>query len=133
MVYFIVFGDTTAQLIGSFKDKKLGAIWYSSRYFYVLLLGAGLAPVIVKKELAELKWLSILLFACVGIFIVTNFWELVIDPEFEPVETPTKEYFAPKMKISFISSLSIILVAYSYQQNVFPVFSSLQVKTNEQY
>jgi len=89
MVYFIVFGDTTAQLIGSFNGHKLGETWYSSRWFYVLLLGTGLAPVIVKKELAELKWLSILLFACVGIFIVTNFWELVIDPKFEPVDTPT--------------------------------------------
>jgi amino acid permease len=116
--------------VGSFNDHALGEIWYSSRYFYVLLLGAALAPVILKKDLAELEWLSIVLFVSIGLFIVVNFWELVIDPKFVPVNTSTKEYFEPKMTIKFISSLSIILVAYSYQQNVFPVFSSLQVKTN---
>jgi amino acid permease len=130
MIYFIVFSDTTGQLVGSFNDHALGEIWYSSRYFYVLLLGAALAPVILKKDLAELEWLSIVLFVSIGLFIVVNFWELVIDPKFVPVNTSTKEYFEPKITIKFISSLSIILVAYSYQQNVFPVFSSLQVKTN---
>ncbi len=84
MIYFIVFSDTTGQLVGSFNGYALGEIWYSSRYFYVLILGAVLTPVILKKELAELEWLSIVLFASIGIFIVVNFWELVIDPKFVP-------------------------------------------------
>jgi amino acid permease len=35
--------------------------------------------------------------------------------------------------IRFISAVSITLVAYSYQFNLYPVYSSLQLKTNQQY
>lgn len=133
MIYFIVFGDTSGQLFGSFGGQELEAVWYSSRYFYVLILGAVLTPVVIKKELAELEWLSIVLFVSIGLFILVNLWELTIDPKFVPIDSTAKEYYSPKVTYQLISSFSIVLVAYSYQQNVFPVYSSLQVKTNEQY
>jgi hypothetical protein len=37
-------------------------------------LGALLTPVILKKELAELEWLSYVLFGAIGLFIITNIW-----------------------------------------------------------
>lgn len=95
IIYFIVFADTTGQLAGSFNGYALGEIWYSSRYVYVLILGAVMTPIILKKELAELDWLAILLFSCIGIFIVANFWELVIDPKFVPETPPSREFWVP--------------------------------------
>lgn len=32
-----------------------------------------------------------------------------------------------------LSGLSITFVAYTYQQNAFPIFQNLKVKTNENY
>lgn len=94
MIYFIVFGDTAGQLIGGFNGYQLGDVWYSSRYFYVIFLGSALIPIVLKKELAELEWLSIVLFASIGIFIVVNFWELV-QPSFVPETPKSKEFYVP--------------------------------------
>lgn len=71
-------------MIGGLNGYELGDIWYSSRYFYVLLLGAALTPVVLKKELAELEWLSIVLFVSIGLFVLVNFIQLTIDKRFVP-------------------------------------------------
>ena len=39
----------------------------------------------------------------------------------------------PKKNWSVISALSSTMLAYSYQQNVFPIFSELKNKTNAEY
>lgn len=82
LVYFIVFGDTSAQLVANLFNEGNMDIWWCERFFYVLLLAAALAPVILKKELAELEWLSWVLFGSIGLFIVINLWQLVGDQHF---------------------------------------------------
>ena len=82
LVYFIVFGDTTAQLVANVFNEGEMTIWWCERFFYVLLLALALLPVIVKKELAELEWLSWVLFASIGLFIITNLWQLEFDKNF---------------------------------------------------
>lgn len=84
MIYFIVFSETSAQLIGGFfGDKALGEVWYSSKYVYVIALAVGLGPVVIKKEIAELEWLSILLGVSIVIFVILSLWLLLIDPRYE--------------------------------------------------
>ena len=39
----------------------------------------------------------------------------------------------PKIGMSTLSSLSVTLLAYSYQQNVFPIYTELREKSNESY
>ncbi len=48
----------------------------------MLILAAALLPVILKKELAELEWLSWVLFGSIGLFIAINLWQLVGDKSF---------------------------------------------------
>jgi amino acid permease len=109
--------------------------FYVARYFYVLLLGLVLLAVILKKELAELEILSWILFASIGLFIVINLWQLCIDPNFQAQKTGlTGDIWAPNHGIPrFISAVSVTLVAYSYQCNLFPIYDSLMDKTNAQY
>ena len=84
MIYFIVFSETSAQLIGGiFGGKELGDVWYSSKTVYVIALGIGLGPIVIKKEIAELEWLSILLGVSIVIFVILSLWLLLIDPRFE--------------------------------------------------
>jgi len=113
MVYFIVFGDTTSQLVATLSGTVWKDNFYTQRFFYDLILGAVLLPVILKKELAELAWVSYVLFVCLGIFVVLNFYILVIDPRFEPPEI-TSEVLVPKARWSTISSLAVTLLAFSY-------------------
>jgi amino acid permease len=101
----------------------------------VLLLAAALTPVILKKELAELEWLSFVLFGAIGLFVFINLYQLELAPQFNYIQqgfnsTMWTPFPSP---IRFISAVSITLVAYSYQFNLYPVYGSLQVKTNQQY
>ena len=48
----------------------------------MLLLAGALTPVILKKELAELEWLSFVLFGAIGLFIFINLYMLEIAPDF---------------------------------------------------
>ena len=72
LIYLIVLSSTLAQFIGGFYGKSLGDVWYSSKPFYVLIIGVSLVAVIIKKELAEMKVLSWLLFGSINIFILMN-------------------------------------------------------------
>ena len=73
MIYFITFGDTMGQFVASFvEDTELGSEFYTSRYFFVLILAVFHIAVILKKELTELWWLSIVLFVSLGLFILCD-------------------------------------------------------------
>jgi amino acid permease len=56
--------------------------WCYDRFFYVFILAALLTPVILKKELAELEWLSFVLFGAIGLFVVINFYQLEFAKDF---------------------------------------------------
>ena len=125
MIYFITFGDTMGQLVASFVDgAALDSDFYTSRYFFVLILAALLIVVILKKELAELEWLSIVLFVSLGLFILCDLIQLFLDPRFEGVPNE-KDFWVPTKELDTISALSVTMLAYSYQQNVYLIFSSL--------
>ena len=72
-------------------------------------------PICLKKELAELAWVGYVLFSCLGIFTVLCFYLLVIDPKFETDYPPDNNFWTFKWRWSTISSLSVTLLAYSYQ------------------
>lgn len=133
MIYFIVFSETSAQLVGGFFNKALGEVWYSSKLVYVVALGLGLTPVVIKKDIAELEWLSILLGVSILIFVLLSLWLLLIDPNYITPEADKIDVTWPVMKWTTMSSVCTIMVAYSYTQNVYPIFDSLKTKTTEAY
>jgi len=71
LIYFIIFGDTFSSVIWQlcFPDSEEGN-FLTTRVCYDLILGLMLSPLILKKELAELKLISITLFLALGIFVV---------------------------------------------------------------
>ena len=75
MIYFIVFGDTLAQLAVSFSggEETLGSVWWTERYCYSVPLAVILLPIVIKKELAELAWISYVLFTSLTLFVLLNF------------------------------------------------------------
>ena len=133
MIYFIVFGDTAGQLAASFVDgETLDSIWYTSRWCYSVPLAAVLLPICLKKELAELTWISYVLFISLTLFTILNFSLLVFDPNFGATGINT-DILYPKFEWGTVSALSVTMLAYSYQQNIFPIYSELKTKTNAEY
>ena len=48
MIYFMVFGDTGGQLAASFtENEKLESVWYTSRWFYDVILAGLLLPICI--------------------------------------------------------------------------------------
>jgi len=102
------------------------------RWFYVCIIAGALMPLILQKDLSELKVISYILFVSLFLFVFVNAGELLFDGRFVAV-SPGKHFWIPTWNLELIQALSITLVAYSYQQNVFPIYSSLKNKNNEEY
>jgi amino acid permease len=121
MVYFIVFGDTAAQLfVNILNDGNPGDQPWFNRWFYVVVLGLLMTPIILKKELAELEWLSLLLFISLGVFVILMIWLLCFDSAFRDPLGPythglTQDVYKPNHGIGrVISAVSVTFVAYGY-------------------
>jgi amino acid permease len=83
MIYFIVFGDTTSQLLMAFTGTAEGEnFFYVSKWFYVCCIAALLLPLILQKDLAELQIISYILFVSLALFVFVNLAELLFDSRF---------------------------------------------------
>jgi sodium-coupled neutral amino acid transporter 11 len=134
MIYFIVFGDTFASIIKQtcypdLTDDK--DVFWTGRIFYVLCLGVALIPIILKKELRELKLVSVTLFVAIGTFVLIFVIQLSMGKAVN-TDNDYKKYYRATWDSQIVTAFSIILVAYSFQQNLFPTYNGLKIKTEKE-
>ena len=77
-------------------------------------LAVFLLPICLKRELAELTWISYVLFISLTLFVICNFIMLTFDSHFKP-EGINTEILKPKLCWGTVSALSVTMLAYSYQ------------------
>jgi amino acid permease len=73
----------------------------------------------------------VILFSGIGLFLFLMVIEL---SDYRSVLNPDpnyREYWTVKPTLETVSSLGVLLVAYGFQQNLFPIFNSLQVQTTQ--
>lgn len=87
---------------------------FGERAFYVVLLGLSLVPLVIKKELKELKIASILLFLGVTAFLLILTFQLIFEGNFDNPDKNYKSYFELDRDLNFVKGLSMILVAFSF-------------------
>jgi hypothetical protein len=123
MIYFIVFGSIMASLISQlFLDG--GTNFFASKFFWTIVLGALLLPVVIQKTLATMKWAADLHLMAVALFLICLLIERFISQREYNLD-PEYDYWTFNWKLSSVTTFSILLVSYNFSFIEFPLYHSL--------
>ena len=118
----MVFFDNAEAQTGFF------GIMFTTKLTYVVMLYMLLLPVVVKKQVAELRFVSYLLFGGVISMMLIFIVKAFVMGGYVPSEgAEINEY----SKGSIFDSISIILTSYGFFINFYPIYSSLDNPTNK--
>ena len=143
MVYYITFSEIVKSLFKDILGVEDTTTVTGFKYLlctketWVIGLAIFMLPICLKKDLQELHIVSATLFYAIMIFIFIVFLQLCIFgndkfSEGKPVDFAdiTKPY--PESDFfSWVKSICCILVAFAFSQNLFPLYSALRIKTNQ--
>ena len=92
-----------------------------------------LGPVLFKKEMAEMKIFSYLLFLAVIAIVLITGYDLWMDerPLFDVIDAT--EIMAPKPGHGAVSALAILSVAFIFHFQVFPAYAQLEKKSTARF
>lgn len=100
---------------------------------YVLLAAALLAPVVLKRQLSEIKVFSYLLFASVIAFIILVGYDLYDSTDYATAQYDREMLLNVKPGFGLITSIDIFSVAFFYHVIVFPAYSSLENRSTARF
>jgi len=128
MIYFIVFGDIMSSIVSDlvYDGRQTPDLFFTQRSAYIIILGASLFPLVIKKELNELKIASVILFIGISSFILIFTYQIVFEGIVNNDEA-YYDYFTISKDLGVIKGISIMIVAFGFQQNLFPMYNSLAV------
>lgn len=132
IVYFIFFGRLCSRLMLNIGvTSKL----FTAKAFYKVMLGVLLTPLVLKKELKDMKYASVLFFTgiVVFMFVLTNnflFFDWIPAEEGKSANLFNKHLWLPEGKVGLVEGLANLFLAFGYQQSLFPLYQSLREKTD---
>lgn len=94
-----------------------------------MIVAVCLTPLIFKKEIQQLKFVSVLLFIAITIFMICFTLQLIELGTDYNSDADMSQYFNFKFDRQFFTAVAVFITAYSFQFNLFPVLSSLKTKT----
>jgi len=116
IVYFILFGKLCERIM----DNILGYTgFWTSKMLFKVLLGVSLLPLVLKKELKEMKGASIILFSGIVIFMGVLFNDLFFlewtkSQDGTPAHLSDKNYWTPSGKTGIVEAIANLLIAFMY-------------------
>lgn len=129
MIYFIVFGDIAASLAyQGYNFEKENVL--TERAIYVVFIALVMTPLCLKKKLREMKLVSILLFAAIGIFILLFLIQMFSLGTIDNADEDFRQYWRVDLDMELVTGFNTIVLAYAYQTNLFPTYRSLGANRN---
>ena len=123
-IYFIVFSDISKSLVDLAYENE-NESWLQERYIYVLALAVIMIPLCLKKKMAEMKFVSILLFGSIGVFIILFIVQLLTLGTIENHDENYGQYYTVDFNMELITGFNILVIAGAYHMNLFPTYESL--------
>ena len=115
MIYFIIFARICQSIMTQlfFDDQETGN-FFQSKTFWVLILALLMLPLVIKKELKELKIASVILFVGIFAFIFIFIGQLLFEAEKENPDQTYKLYYTFDLELDSVKGISIIILAFSF-------------------
>jgi len=108
--------------------KTLSETIFTSKAFYVIILYLTLLGNVLKKNMKELRIISILLIFGV-VSMLSIFLAKAIFKDF--FTNPNDKVQPPYTKGSIVDSVTIVLTAYGFILNFYPIFAQMEDKSNK--
>ena len=131
IAYYIIFAGLLSSFLRMLPFVQENSFWtfLGTQWFSVLVLAVLIFPLIIKKQINELKIAGMLLFSGVILFIVLMFVLRILSGDILPYNREEEPLFYRfHFNQAFLSSLSTALVAYGFQSAFFPIYNSLKNK-----
>lgn len=129
LIYFIVFGKISASLVKDIFSAETS--FFTEKYLYILIIGALNVPLVIKREIKELKIASVLLFVSIILFILILIYQVI----FKRSEINTDEDYNPYLHVKssnqFLTAVSVFMVAYGFHVNFWSTYVCLENKNNK--
>eukprot|EP00356_Strombidium_inclinatum_P016521 CAMPEP_0170495636 /NCGR_PEP_ID=MMETSP0208-20121228/17752_1 /TAXON_ID=197538 /ORGANISM="Strombidium inclinatum, Strain S3" /LENGTH=141 /DNA_ID=CAMNT_0010771937 /DNA_START=241 /DNA_END=666 /DNA_ORIENTATION=+ len=139
LIYFTTFASSLSSSLVDLTSLTEDDFFGKSST-YVFLLGLVLVPLILKKELNELRVMSMTLFLAITLFVLLMTAQLIYErvhkfnvdfPEGTDFQFFYRDYYKAKFNsIDFLKGVNIIFVGFSCQCNLFPTYAELRNRTN---
>lgn len=131
IAYNNIFGSICLSIYLLFKDANPDSI-FADRKIYILGLACLNLPVIFRRTVGELKFISLLLFASIITFIVALFIQLGINGTTYNFDLDFGAYWGFHADRQSVTAITIFLWSYSFQLMLFSSFRSLEKRTPEE-
>ena len=82
-------------------------------------------PICLKKKIAEMKCISVLLFASITIFVIVMLVQLCVEGTSENHDDDFGQYYEVDWGLDLVTGFNIFICANAYQMNLFPTYNSL--------
>jgi len=135
-----IFGGICGSLIIDFFPDIVDSGWKWLTYdsFWMIGLCVAISPVCLKKEIEELYIVTVLLFMAIMSFFGVLFVQFVVfgRSEFSRGEPLTiGNIWTPKTSdnvfLDMVPPLTLMIFCFAFTSNLFPIYSALRDKTNE--
>lgn len=130
IAYFNIFGTIMSSLYQSTFENNNHS-YLNSKNFYVLVLALSLLPFIFKREVKELKIISVMLFYSLFSFVIVLVINYLLKGSADNPDENHNIYYKLKFDRGTVTSISIFLWAYSFQLILFPTYRSMKTKNTK--